>query len=469
MFSLPLELDPNTVGAVLEPVLGPHNRELWRLLTYSPELRRYLEYGVDPSFPKLKTGQAFWLLQSAPRSIDLNLIGLRHPQNQEMTIPLTRGYNQFGTVFFFPVALDDFMFERNGQRVNVVEAARRNWISNQLTYLDESTGTYRYDVAGFGAITPIEPWKGYWIYAKTNVTMIIPPIWHVPTKSSPSKPMIAGAMTLSTLQKSGQGSLAAYLTARGDLLDSWGNPVDSAGFNWDIARSLVKWQEGYLALDGFGGLHPLAGAAPVNSPVQFEFDVAKRITRLGDALYMLDGFGGVHPVEGAPEVPQAVRFESDLARDLEMIELENLDLDPYEAAIERLMPVPPPPGQSSIHGRLAYYVLDAFGRVHPVGGAVQRGYPELDEPVAVDMALTPNGDGYYVVDVYGNVFGFGNALVYEGQTPVFDHARIVRILTVQGGYLLLDSFGAVYPAGQAQFDAQPPAAGFDLIRDLVLE
>ena len=470
MFSIPIELEQNDPEQVFGPFLGPLDRFSWRVLTYSPQLGRYLEYGVDPNFPGLVPGRAFFLTLNEPRNISLNLQGRAIRQDAEFSIPLKAGYNQIGSRFLYSVAFDDLEVERNGQRVSIVQAARRGWVSNQLWYYDSNANFYRFDIADFGSIMTIEPWRGYWIYVKKDLTLILPPFPHeAPSKGKGSVTQNAQMTTASVMDLPPSGSKVTLLTAQGDLVSGAGSPIASCGLGWDIARSVARWQGGYLVLDGFGGLHALGDAQPVDVTPEFDCDLARRIITRPEGYYLLDGFGGLHAGGEVPELPQAVRFEEDLARDVELVELSDDSVDALEAEIMRLLPVPSPPGQLGVGKQLAYYLLDAYGRVYPVGGVAQLGYVQLDAPVAKDMAVTPGGDGYYIVDAYGRVYGFGNAPVFEGDTPVFDHARIERIVAVEGGYYLLDAFGLVYAAGAAPELPLSVTFGFDSVRDVLID
>jgi hypothetical protein len=438
--SIPFDVPAGSVESILSPQLGQHDRLSWRLMTYSPSARRYIEYGVDQDFPGFELGRSYWLSMSEARRLQVTVDGAIWPQDQEFRIPLSRGHNQIASPFAFPLSFDSLMVERNGERVTVFEAAQNGWVTNQLWYFDNDARQYVFDTAGFGEVIPMEPWKGYWLYARKNVDLILPPVEY-----SGTKPVLA--MTSANQTNAALTSPFVFLTDKGDLLDGHGRPMDSCGMNWDIARDMALWQDGFLVLDGFGGLHALAGAEPLPNRLNFGFDIARCLATNGEGYYILDGYGVVHAGEGCTPVQPRVLFNSDLARDLELVEVETRLNDPIEERIRRELPVPPPPGEKSMDSRLAYYVLDAFGKVHALDGALDLGSPEFDRPVAVDMAVTPKRDGYYVVDAYGHVFGFGNAPVFEEDTPVFDSPRIEKIVAAPGGYYLLDSMGMVYGAG----------------------
>jgi len=112
-------------------------------------------------------------------------------------------------------------------------------------------------------------------------------------------------------------------------------------FGWDIARDidLEPMGQGYMILDGFGGIHPVGGAraaydsAFLNGPrpgmtadagghVYFGWDVAEKIDYTSDGLglIMLDAFGGVH-FDGMIAPAYGAYFNFDIARDVELYEV----------------------------------------------------------------------------------------------------------------------------------------------------
>ena len=119
---------------------------------------------------------------------------------------------------------------------------------------------------------------------------------------------------------------------------------------WDIVRGFAMNTDGSnsgYVLDGFGGLHPVGGAAPASAGYWVGWDIARGVvllpssTKAAPAGYVLDGWGGVHPFGSAPSVAVEGYFYGwDIAN--------GLALDPDG------------PGG---------YVLDGWGGLHPFGGA----------------------------------------------------------------------------------------------------
>ena len=55
-----------------------------------------------------------------------------------------------------------------------------------------------------------------------------------------------------------------------------------------------------------------------------------------------------------------------------------------------------------------YYILDNYGNVYVYGDAIQYGNAGLELGIARDIELMPDGQGYLILDAYGLVHGFGS-------------------------------------------------------------
>ena len=88
---------------------------------------------------------------------------------------------------------------------------------------------------------------------------------------------------------------------RNGVIECFGNPYWPG---WDIARDieLTHLSRGYYVLDGFGGVHCYGDAVPYGNPYWPGLDIARDIEitsavstlTSGAGYYVLDGFGGVH-------------------------------------------------------------------------------------------------------------------------------------------------------------------------------
>jgi Glycosyl hydrolases family 43 len=193
------------------------------------------------------------------------------------------------------------------------------------------------------------------------------------------------------------------LTGDGDVMAFGGAPfLGAPRFGWDIARSIAVMPdgEGYVVLDGWGGLHLYGSATglPVNPYVYWRgWDIARSIAVMpdGQGYVLLDGYGGIHTsgTAGAlPPNPTSNWPGWDIARSIAVM----------------------PDGQGDV-------VLDGWGGTHVSGSATH----------------LPVGSNTY----------------WRG----FDVARTIVVTSSDQGYAVLDAFGVIHPSGDAPTPA-PPAA-----------
>ncbi len=120
-------------------------------------------------------------------------------------------------------------------------------------------------------------------------------------------------------------------------------------------------------------------------------------------------------------------------------------------------PVPAPPA--------GYDVLQQNGAVSSFGGAGNFGGAQdltLKGP-AVDMAVTPDGRGYWIVTSNGSVYPYGDAYFYgspgSGPPPAAGHNIVSIVPTADGqGYWLCDASGVVRAYGDARQLPSLPAS-----------
>jgi hypothetical protein len=130
-------------------------------------------------------------------------------------------------------------------------------------------------------------------------------------------------------------------------------------------------------------------------------------------------------------------------------------------------------GSTSMRVYHGGYVLDAFGGIHPYGGA-----PTLATTaywsgwdIARGIALRPDGAGGYVLDGFGGLHPFGDApgVASSADWPGWDIARGVALRSDGVSGYVLDGFGGLHPFGGAP-DVQASAVwpGWDIARAIVL-
>jgi hypothetical protein len=106
-----------------------------------------------------------------------------------------------------------------------------------------------------------------------------------------------------------------------------------------------------------------------------------------------------------------------------------------------------------------YWLVQAGGEVHPFGDAPALGHPQLlPERFVVGMAATPSGGGYWFATDEGSVYAFGDAVHHGSAADVARGDDFVIGITATpsgGGYWLLDTAGGVYAFGDAGFQGAP--------------
>jgi hypothetical protein len=207
------------------------------------------------------------------------------------------------------------------------------------------------------------------------------------------------------------------LSADGTVTPYGGAPFfGTPYFGFDIARglSVMPDGQGYVVLDGWGGLHKFGSArtgavGTARAPYWPGWDIARDvdITPDGNGLIVLDGFGGLHASGSAP------RFKSDY--------WPNWD-------IARSFAFSPTGGGA--------YMLDGFGGVHTTGDAVRRPTPYWQGwDVARDLALSPTGNGYAVLDALGGVHASGDAPT-PGWNPAYPSTRANGLTQIRASYVV---------------------------------
>ncbi|MEZ5170884.1 MAG: glucosaminidase domain-containing protein [Acidimicrobiia bacterium] len=161
-------------------------------------------------------------------------------------------------------------------------------------------------------------------------------------------------------------------------------------FGFDIARALAVMPDGqgYVMLDGFGGLHKFGSARSgamktLSGPYWQGWDIANAlaVTTDGAGLIVMDGFGGLHPRGTAPTATGTAYWPNwDIARDVEVDDDGGV------------------------------YVLDGWGGVHNYNGAANYGSKYWKGwDIARDLVVLPDGSGYSMFEGWGGIHNRGTA------------------------------------------------------------
>lgn len=131
-------------------------------------------------------------------------------------------------------------------------------------------------------------------------------------------------------------------------------------------------------------------------------------------------------------------------------------------------------GRAVAGGSAGYYVLNGSGAVNAIG-VPNFGSPAFSWDIARDIQVTPDGQGYAILDGYGGVHLYGSAATgplknVRGPYFGFDIARSLALTADGAGYFVLDGFGGVHTAGTAHRPAgkYPYWQGWDIARSIAV-
>jgi hypothetical protein len=211
-------------------------------------------------------------------------------------------------------------------------------------------------------------------------------------------------------------------------------------------RAIASAPNGYYVLNGNGSVRGV-GAPTFGSP-SFSFDIARDIVTMpdGQGYVILDGYGGIHLYGSAATSP-----------------LRNLYGPYFNFDIARQIVITP-------HAT-GFYILDGFGGIHTAGDAAKPAgdypyWPGWD--IARSMAVTLDGRGLVELDGFGGVWNFGSVPMLGTTYFGWDIGRDIVVMPAGDGYALIDGFGGIHRFGTAPANTNVGYATFDRWRGLVI-
>ncbi len=172
-----------TLFGLATPLASPNPR----LIQWQPSLGVYLFYPTAPA-DTLRLGQGYWI--RFPVANYLHRFGVPASLTQSFRIPLAAGWNQIGDPFPGSVPLSTVTADTAAGSGAVALTAAASPVQPNLFRYDPGTGAY-------AAVDPtagtLDPYNGYWIYAKQAAVLIVPPSQGVPPPpSAPGPPTVPG-------------------------------------------------------------------------------------------------------------------------------------------------------------------------------------------------------------------------------------------------------------------------------------
>ena len=129
---------------------------------------------TDYDFPAIATGQGYWI-----KTLESKVIapaGTLVDDSQDYDIPLGAGWNQIGCPFTREVNWSALRVKYTSggvtNNVSLATAAASGWIKDYGWMYDKGTGNY--NLVRASSSDTLIPWKGYWLKANVNCTLVIP-------------------------------------------------------------------------------------------------------------------------------------------------------------------------------------------------------------------------------------------------------------------------------------------------------
>ena len=147
---------------------------------YDPVTNRYLPV------TQLRPGQSFWMyVSSVPRgkvlpfqlAADAAIVGEESgKQLREQYVELQRGWNLVGNPFVYPMYLGQVLVANTSDpvmtTVTLDQAVTNGWLSKTVYSWIPESGTYEHFADNNRLLLP---WRGYWVYARRPVTLVLRP------------------------------------------------------------------------------------------------------------------------------------------------------------------------------------------------------------------------------------------------------------------------------------------------------
>jgi len=161
---------------LLTPLANPNPR----LIAWQPTLAAYAFYPAVPA-DTLRLGQGYWI--KFPTANYLHILGAPASLTQPFRITLSPGWNQIGDPFTGSVPLSTVTADTVVSSGAVALTAAASPVQPNLFRYDPGTNNY-VQVFGMGAAAgeagALDPYNGYWVYAKQAAVLIIPVSQGVP-------------------------------------------------------------------------------------------------------------------------------------------------------------------------------------------------------------------------------------------------------------------------------------------------
>lgn len=244
--------------------------------------------GVGPSYiydkeqlPRLNPYRGYWWNPPSPNTISVN--GKAYDPAKGFRFPVELGWSQIGCPFLYPIWWDKAQFAADqGRLLSWQEAVREGWISR---------GLWTYRDGGYVPSATLEPWSGYWLLARRQLDVVIPPEAVDLTGGIP--------FTKATGENPGKGFRSQTQTQRHDTPGKGNDGLSAMGLgatSWSMQLSLTAGE----LQDRYNYLGVAPGAKRGFDP---EYQVEKPPPAKGPILWLSSASSNLGIKTGQPQSP----------------------------------------------------------------------------------------------------------------------------------------------------------------------
>lgn len=178
---------------------------------------KYIFHPIAPA-TTFKHGRGYWI-QTA-NNLSLTIEGALANETQDQPIALKQGWNLIGDPFRFAInwSATRVVDPDNGQQITNQQAVAKGLIANSLWGFQ--SGQYQ------AAQTQIDPWRGYWIFAYRDLTLIIPPGAQVSSATGRAVPRTASEWRMAIVANTSDYADTILVGAASSATDGFDNVHD---------------------------------------------------------------------------------------------------------------------------------------------------------------------------------------------------------------------------------------------------
>jgi len=185
MLSIPYEFTNTDAEHVLASLgdltLGGANDPA--LIRWDSAAGRYRTFPCD-FLTHIVPGEGYWVYNPNADTIVLPDDAQEVSTDDAYVVPLPRGWSQIGCPFVLPVRFQNIQVLRNDQLWSMEQAIERDYIQPAVFSYNPATGEYEWE-QDLSAVR-LNPFEGYWVLARDEIQLVIPPPSELATAATPA-------------------------------------------------------------------------------------------------------------------------------------------------------------------------------------------------------------------------------------------------------------------------------------------